>query len=88
MWIPRFIQAVLLMLVFERRLSFRMLYFMKNVNKIILICRWGFGDAVNSTAGLWQIPGEDSRGKPQENYGLFISGGKINGLKNRRNKAN
>ena len=64
MWSQRFIQAVLLMPIFERRLSFRMLYFAKKIHKIILKCRWGSGDAVNSAVGLWQSPDEDSRGKP------------------------
>ena len=52
MWSQRCIQAVLLMSVFEKRLSFRTLYFVKNVPKIILKWKWGFGDAVNSAAGL------------------------------------
>ena len=64
MWSQRFIQAILLMPILERRLSFGILYFAKNIHKIILKCRWRSGDAVNSAAGLWQGPGEDSRGKP------------------------
>ena len=74
--------------ILERRLSFQILYFAKNIHKIILKCRWRSGDAVNSAAGLWQGPGEGSRGKPQENYGFFTSGGQINSLKYSRNKAN
>ena len=34
------------MSISERRLSFRMLYFVKNIHKIILKCRFGSGDAV------------------------------------------
>ena len=46
-----FIQAVLLVSVFEQRLSFRLFCFMKNDREIILRCGWGFGGAVSSAAG-------------------------------------
>ena len=88
MWSQRFIQSVLLMSIFERRLSFRMLYFMKNVHKIILKCRWVSGDAVNSAAGLCQSPGEDSRGKPPGKLWPLYIWCTINSLKYSRNKAN
>ena len=35
-----FIQEVLLITVFERGLSFRMFFFMKNDREIILRCKW------------------------------------------------
>ena len=46
-----FIQAVLLVSVFEQRLSFRLFCFMKNDREIILRCGWGFGGAVSSSCG-------------------------------------
>ena len=46
-----FIQAVLLVSVFEQRLSFRLFCFMENDREIILRCGWGFGGAVSSAAG-------------------------------------
>ena len=88
MWSQRFIQAILLMPIFERRLSFRIVYFAKNIHKIILKCRWRPGDVVNSADSLWQSLGEDQGVNPQENYGLFTSGGQINSLKYSRNKGN
>ena len=42
-YIQGFIQAVLLMSSFERRLSFRMLYFVEKNDKIILNRSWGPG---------------------------------------------
>ena len=42
-YIQGFIQAVLLMLIFEKRLSFRMLYFVEKDHKIILNISWGPG---------------------------------------------
>ena len=46
-----FIQVVLLMSVFEQRLSFRMFYFMTNDHEVIVKCRWGSGGAVSFAAG-------------------------------------
>ena len=67
-----FIQAVLLMSVFGRRLSIRMLYFMKNNHKIIPQGRWGSGGTVSFAAGPWLSP---SRGLGSKVPGLFTSGG-------------
>ena len=49
-----FIQAVLLMSVFEQRLSFLMFYFMTNNHKPIVKCRCRSGAAVSSAVGSWQ----------------------------------
>ena len=64
MWSQRFIQVILPMPIFERRLCFRILYFEQNIHEIILKCRWKYGGAVNSAVGLWHRPGEDSKVKP------------------------
>ena len=48
----------------------------------------GSGDAVNSAADLWQSLVRIQGVNPEENYGLFISGGQMNSLKYSRNKAN
>ena len=60
------------MFVFERRLSFGMLYFVKNDNKIILQGRWGSISTVGFAVGLWQNPSGGSEGKVS---GLFTCGG-------------
>ena len=44
------------MSVFERRLSFRMLHFMKNDHKIILQLRWRSASAVSFAVGPWRSP--------------------------------
>ena len=50
-----FIQAVLLMSIFEM-LYFRMLYFKKKDHKIIPQWRWGSGGTVSFVAGPWWSP--------------------------------
>ena len=52
-----FIQAVLLMSVFERRLSFQMFYFVKNNHMIILKWSWGPGCTVSFTGGALVLQG-------------------------------
>ena len=51
-----FIQAVFLMFVFERKLSFQMLYFVINDNKILLQKRWDSAGIVIFKACLWWSP--------------------------------
>ena len=51
-----FIQAVLLMSVFEQRLSFPMVYFMKNNPRIIVKCEWGSRGAVSIAMDSWWSP--------------------------------
>ena len=58
-----FIQAVLLMSVFEQRLSFQMFYFMISNPEIIVKCRWGSGSSVSSTVGSWWSLGGGSGSK-------------------------
>ena len=52
-----FIQAVLLMSVFERRLSFQMFYFVKNNHMNILKWSWGPGCTVSFTGGALVLQG-------------------------------
>ena len=66
-----FIQALLLMSVFEQRLSFWMFYFMKNDSKIIVKCRWGSGGDISSVVGWWWSPDGGSGGKAPEKFWLF-----------------
>ena len=66
-----FIQAVLPMSIFEKRLSFRMVYFMKNDHKIILQWKWGSGGNVNVVVGPWWSPSGGSGGKASD---LIMSG--------------
>ena len=67
-WKPKsdqgFIQAVLLMSVFEIRLSFQMLYFVKDDHKTILKWSWGSGVTVSFAAGPWQSSSGESGGRP------------------------
>ena len=56
-----FIQAVLLMPVFEQRFSF------SNVVK----CRWGSPGDVRSATGLWWSPDGGSAGKTPEKFWSF-----------------
>ena len=44
-----FLQAVLLMSVFERRLSFQMFNFVKSDHEIILKCKWASGSPVTGS---------------------------------------
>ena len=54
------------MSVFEKRLSFQKLYFVKNNNKIVLQRRWRSGDAVSFAAGPWWSPSGGSGVKTPE----------------------
>ena len=58
-----FIQVLLLMSVFEQRLSFWMLYFMKNGHKIIMKCRWGSQDDDVSSAVCWWWTSDSGSGE-------------------------
>ena len=68
-----FTEAVLLMSVFEQRLSFRILYFMTNGHVIIVKCRWVSGDALSSVVGSWRRLGGSSGGKCPEKVWSFYS---------------
>ena len=57
------------------------IYYLKNDHKIILICRLGSEGVINSTLGPWWCPAKVEGPNSQEKYGLFTSGGQINGLK-------
>ena len=65
------IQALLLMFLFEQRLSFWMFCFMKNDHKIIVKWRWGAGGDVSSAAGWWWSPDGGSGGKAHKKFWLF-----------------
>ena len=54
-----FIQAVLLMSVIERRLSFWMFCFMENDCKTIVQWSWGSGGTVGFVANQWWSPKGD-----------------------------
>ena len=72
------------MSIFERRLSFQMLYFMKNNQKIILQWSWGpGGTVVPFTMGLWQSPSGGSGGKAPSPF----MPGELIIVWNKRNKA-
>ena len=66
-----FIQAVLLMSVFEQILSFWMLYFMTNDHEVIVKCKWGSGGVVSSAVGSWQSLSSGSLGKDPEKFWSF-----------------
>ena len=66
-----FIQAVLIMSVFEGRLRFRMSYFIKDENKIILQWMWRSRGTVIFVAGPWQSLSGGSGGKASERFYLF-----------------
>ena len=68
-----FIQAVPLMSLFEKRLSFWMLYFflMLNNHEIILKPRWGSIGAVRYTVGPWQRASSGSGDKTPEKFWPF-----------------
>ena len=70
-----FIQPILLMSVFERRLSLRMLYFVKNDFKIVLQCPTVSGGSENFAAGPWRRPSAGSIGKDLKMFSFFTSGG-------------
>ena len=70
-----FIQAVLLMPIFEQRSS--LFCFMTNDYEVTVKCRWRSGGAVSSVDGSWRSYGGSSGGKDPENLGLFTSGGHI-----------
>lgn len=62
-----FVQAVLLMSVFEQRLSFRMF----NNHEIIVKCRWRYRGTGSSTIGSWRSPDGSSGCKASENLWPF-----------------
>ena len=64
-------QAVLLISVFEQRMSFQMFYFMENNRGIIGKCWWGSESAVSFTVFSWRSPSWVSGGKASENFWLF-----------------
>ena len=66
-----FIQAILLMFVFEQRLSFQMIYFKTNDHEITVKCKWGSGGALSSTVSLWRSIGVGSGGKGSEKFCSF-----------------
>ena len=66
-------QAVLLISVFEQRMSFQMFYFMEDNRGIIVECRWGSESPVSSTAFSWRSPSWVSGGKAFENFWLFYT---------------
>ena len=66
-----FIQAVLLMSLFEKRLSFWMLYFLENNHEIILKPRWESTGAVRYTVGPWQRASSGSGDKTPEKFWPF-----------------
>ena len=63
-----FIQAALLISVFEQRTSFQMFYFMENNREISVKCRWVSECAVSSAVDSWRSPGWVSGGKASENF--------------------
>ena len=67
----RFIQAVLLISVFERRLSFRMLYFVKKDHKIILQKGW----VLEALSAVQRVHGRSIVEYKGVNPDLFMSGG-------------
>ena len=69
-----FIQAVLIIYVFEQRSSFRMFCFMTNDDEVIVKCRWGSGKAVSSAVGSWRSIGGSSRGKGPEKLWADLEG--------------
>ena len=62
-----FIQAALLISVFEQRTSFQMFYFMENNREISVKCRWVSECAVSSAVDSWRSLGWVSGGKASEN---------------------
>ena len=73
-----FLQAVLLMFVFERRPIFEMWYFLKNDHETILKCKWVSASAVNFAADSRRSTIAGSGAKPLKNFDFLTSGGKIN----------
>ena len=68
-----FFQAALLMSIFERRLSFQMLYFLKNNHKIVLQWMWGSGSTVSFTTSSWLCPSGCSGDKaPEKCYAFYV----------------
>ena len=63
MWSQGFIQAVLLMSVFERRLSFRMLHFMKKISQGNSTEKVGSGGTVSFTVCPQRSPSGYLAGK-------------------------
>ena len=76
-----FIQAVLLMSVFEQRSSFQMFYFMTNNHEVIEKFRWVSGGTVSSAVHSWWSLGGVLEVKALKNFRLFTLGGQLNGLK-------
>ena len=74
-------QAVLLMSVFEQRLSFQTFYFITSDLRIIVKCRWGSGGSVSSAFSSWRSLGGDSGSKSSEKLYFFTSGREIKRLK-------
>ena len=66
-----FIQSVLLMAIFEQRLSFWMIYFKTSYHEIIVKCRWGSRGALSSTISSWWSLGVGSGDKGSEKVCSF-----------------
>ena len=67
------IQAILLIYVFERKLSFRKLCFVKNDYKITLKCRWKSGSAANSVVyGVKKAPEKPLECNFKANLFLYV----------------
>ena len=75
-----FIQEVLLMAVFEQRLSFQMFYFMTKNPEITLKYSWVSGGAVSSAVGSWRSLGGSSGGKGRDKFWSFYIWRAINSL--------
>ena len=74
-------QAVLLMSVFEQRLSFQTFYFITSDLRIIVKCRWGSGGFVSSAVGSWRGLGGGPGSKSSEKLYFFTSGREMKSLK-------
>ena len=66
-----FIQAVLLISVFEQRSSFWIFCFMTNDHKVIVKYKCGSGGDVSSAVGSWHSLGGSSGGKSSEKFWFF-----------------
>ena len=69
-----FIQVVLLMSVFQQRLSFQLFYFMTNNHKTIVKCGWESGAAVSSAVASWQGLRGGSGAEALKNFSLASRG--------------
>ena len=76
-----FIQPIILMFIFERRLNFRTMYFVKNDHKFALYWGWGSAVIVSFTAEM----GGSGDKAPEKFYAFYIN----NSLNQRKHsKAN